>query len=364
MRVVICNNMVTPYTNRLFNDLVDRGIELHVLSCTLRETNRKWSGDYAKKYDHVVLTGFEYVLNGPTRVIHFNPGLWRALGHFKPELITINGIYPTMLVAVLWSLVHRIPMALLTDGWRLTMPQSIFHRVVRPFVVGRCRAIICTSEKGRQFFIEEGVDPKRIFVAHLAPAWDAPAELPDFDNRPYHLLWCGRFDDPFKNPSFFVDLAVQLKRCLTDLRIRVIGDGPLLHQFLNDLSRAGVNFDHTAYVPPEEIAKVFVSARMLVMPSIVEAWGLVCNEAMQCGTPCLVSPNTGVANELVVHGQSGFVLNLDVKQWTDAIARTVTNRASWTALSNAAVQSAARYDSRSASKKYLEGFIFAARGSS
>ena len=338
IRVVICNNMVTPYTNRLFNDLVDRGIELRVVSCTLRETNRQWSGDYAKKYDHVVLRGIKFVLNSPSRTIHFNLGLWRALGRFKPELVTINGIYPTMLIAALWSLVHRIPLAFLTDGWRLTMPQSIFHRAVRPFVVGRCRAVICTSEKGRQFFVEEGLDPKRIFVAHLAPAWDAPTERPDFDNRPYHLLWCGRFDDQTKNPAFFIDLASQLKERLIDLRIEVIGDGPLLQQCLDGLSRAGINFDHTTYVPPEKIAEVFASARMLALPSTAEAWGLVCNEAMQCGTPCVVSPNTGVANELVVHGQSGFVLDLDLKQWADAIASIVTNRASWIALSNAAIQ--------------------------
>lgn len=218
-RVVICNNMVTPYTNRLFNDLIDRGLELHVVSCTLRERNRKWSGNYAKKYDHVVLRGIEYTLKGSSRIIHFNPGLWRTLSRLKPDLVTINGVYPTMLLAVLWGLVHRIPLAFQTDGWRLTMPQSIFHRIVRPFVVGRCAAIICTSEKGRQFFKEEGFEPGRIFVSHLVPAWDAPTELPDFDHRPYHLLWCGRFDDPLKNPEFFVGLASKLKNQLSNLRI-------------------------------------------------------------------------------------------------------------------------------------------------
>src|SRR5690242_2522882 len=203
MRVVVCNNMVSPYTNRLFNYIQGRGVDLHVISCTLREENRGWSGDYAKKYDHAILKGIQYRISG-SRIIHLNWGMWRTLSRLQPELVTINGLYPTMLIAALWSFIHRTPMAFLTDGWALTMPQTILHRVVRPFVVAASRAVICTSEKGRRFFAEEGIDSKRLFVSHLVPAWDSPAELPDFDQRPYHLLWCSRLDDPDKNPTFFV----------------------------------------------------------------------------------------------------------------------------------------------------------------
>jgi glycosyltransferase involved in cell wall biosynthesis len=360
MRVAVCNNMVSPYTNRLFNYIEDRGIDLHVISCTLREKNRGWSGNYAKKYEHVVLKGIQYRITG-SRIIHLNWGMWRTLSRLQPELVTINGLYPTMLIAAFWSLIHRTPMAFLTDGWRLTMPQSILHRVVRPFIVARSRAIICTSEKGRRFFTEEGVDSKRVFVSHLVPAWDSPAELADFDQRPYHLLWCSRLDDPDKNPSFFVDLATSLNKRISDLRVRVVGDGPLRQKMLDDLSRAGVNFDYLAYVPPEEIAEIFASARMLVLPSKREPWGLVCNEAMQCGTPCLVSPFTGVADELVINGQSGFVRDLDTQQWEDAVATTILNRTTWVEMSKAAIGSVGRYDLESSGNKYIEGFTFAMR---
>src|SRR5581483_4758222 len=127
-RVVVCNNMVTPYTNRLLNCIADSGVDLHVVSCTLREANRKWTGNYTKKYDHVILKGIQFRL-AASRIIHVNFGMWHALSRLKPDLVTVNGIYPTMLIAVLWSLIHRIPFAFLTDGWRLTMPRSILHRI-------------------------------------------------------------------------------------------------------------------------------------------------------------------------------------------------------------------------------------------
>lgn len=360
-RVAFCNNMVSPYTNRLFNYIATSGVvDLHVVSCTAREKNRNWTGRYAQKYDHIILKGIEFAL-APSRIVHINIGMWRTLNRLKPDVVSINGIYPTMLVAVLWSLAHRIPFTFSTDGWRLIMPRSIFHRVVRWFVFGRCQAAMCIGEKGRRFLVEEGIDPKRVFVSHLTPAWDAPAELPAFDRRPFHLLWCGHLAEPPKNPAFFVSVVMQLKKRIPDLRVRIVGDGPLRQKSLDDLSNAGVNFEYSAFIPPEQIAPIFATARMLAFPSTYEAWGLVCNEAMQCGTPCIVSRFTGVADDLVVNEESGFVHDLDVDQWVETIARVTTDRASWTAMSEAVVRSIARFDLKSSGDRYIEAFVFAAR---
>ena len=38
--VVVFKNMVSPYTNRLFNDLIDAGVNLKVASCVEQEANR------------------------------------------------------------------------------------------------------------------------------------------------------------------------------------------------------------------------------------------------------------------------------------------------------------------------------------
>ena len=46
------NNMVTPYTDRLFTRLKSDGLELAVVSCTRAERNRSWSLSAAKPYAH------------------------------------------------------------------------------------------------------------------------------------------------------------------------------------------------------------------------------------------------------------------------------------------------------------------------
>jgi len=351
-----------PYTNRLFNYISDsKAIDLNVVSCTERETIRTWSVDYTKNYRHQVLKGIEVPLRS-TRIAHINSGMWSALSKANPDVVAINGIYPTMIIAAAWALSHRVPLTFLADGWRHTMPQSLYHRIIRPLIVSRCASIICASKKGRQYFVDEGVDARRIFVAPLVPAWPAPAQVPDFDQRRYHLLWCGRLNDSPKNAGFFIDLAIALQTRIPDFRCRIVGDGPMRQELFARLSKAGVAFDYTANVQPEEMGQVFVTARVLVLPSKLEAWGLVCNEAMQCGTPAVVSCYTGVADQLVVDGKTGFVLDLNLGQWVETIENVATNRSVWTKLSKAAQKMSANYDIQNSANNYIDGLLFAATG--
>ena len=360
IRAAICNNMVTPYTNRLFNHIFGtRRLELDVISCTVREGIRTWAGDYSKSYRHVILKGFEIPLR-TTRISHINSGMWSALSNSNPDVVAINGIYPTMIIAAAWARAHRVPLTFVTDGWRHTMPHSLYHRMIRPLILNHCASIICASEKGRRYFMDLGVDPRQIFIAPLTPAWDAPGEVPGFEERRWHLVWCGRLNDSPKNIGFFVELAIAMQKRLSDFQCRVIGDGPLRPWMLHRLSEAGVKFDYTANIPPDKMANEFSQSRMLALPSKLEAWGLVCNEAMQCGTPCIVSHFTGVADELVKDGDSGFVLPLNVVEWTQKIAPPVTDPLIWTKLSEAARRVSALFKVETSAEKYIDGLLFAA----
>jgi glycosyltransferase involved in cell wall biosynthesis len=361
-RIAICNNMVTPYTNRIFNHVVDRyGLDLTVISCAAREKNRQWSQRYAVQYRHVLLRGIEFDLPG-SRTAHINAGMWRSLARLSPDVVAINGIYPTMLVAALWACAHRKPLVFLTDGWAIMMPQGILHRVTRPLVVGRCRSIICASQKGRDFFLQQGSDPGRIFVANIVPAWSGPGDIPGFALRRYDLLWCGRVNDERKNWPFFVRLVLELKRRVPALSVRIIADSPSPPKELDQLSAAKVAFEYSPHIPPDEISSVFTAARVLALPSKSDAWGLVCNEAMQCGTPCIVSPFVGAAGELVLDEACGFVRPLQVEQWAAAISLLISDPARWSAMSRAGVQATSQFSLDRSAQRYVEGLNFAAAG--
>ena len=332
-RVVFFNNIVTPYTNRLFNAVAAAGIDLTVVSAAATEPNRAWGTIAASDYNHIVLPGRRVKL-GAGRFAYINSEIIGTLNRLKPDLLIINGFYPTMLFAALWAMLTRTRLALSIDGWAETMPQSIYHRIVRPFVVRRCRAIISCGKKGRDFFVAMGVAAERIHIVPLIPAWDGPAVVADARARPDHLLWCGHLNDDVKNAKFLVAVCQKLVPDFPGLRVHIVGQGPAEAATLAHLRQAGVDVTHDRAVSWDRMRDVFSNARLLVFPSLWEPWGLVCNEAMQCGTPALVSPHVGAGDDLVRSGDTGAVLPLEAELWAEQATTLLRDEAMWRRLSD------------------------------
>ena len=328
------NNMVTPYTRRLFDRLSADGLGLAVVSCTLSERNRRWRLTGESGFHHEILPGMTVEV-GPRRFAHLNRGIFRALSRLRPRLLVLNGFYPSMLLGLLWARLTRTPIALRVDGGTDDMPMSPYHRLFRPMLLRQCGAVLTCGAKGAAFFRDAGIDERRIFRMPLVPAWDGPNAAPDMASRCYDLLWVAEISDAVKNAGFFVRVAVRLNDMRPGLRVRIVGTGPDQQEMIAALTEAGVAFRHDEIVPWDEMSAIFCDARLLLLPSWREPWGLVCNEAMQCGTPCLVSPHVGAADDLVIDGVTGRVLPLEVERWVEAAAQLLDDPAAWRRLSEA-----------------------------
>ncbi|MES2043248.1 MAG: glycosyltransferase family 4 protein [Pseudomonadota bacterium] len=328
------NNMVTPYTRRLFDRLNADGLGLAVVSCTRSERNRRWRLAGESGFRHEVLPGVQVEV-GPRRFAHLNRGIFRTLSRLRPRLLVLNGFYPSMLLGLLWARLTRTPVALRVDGGANDMPMSAYHRLFRPMLLRRCRAVLTCGAKGAAFFRDAGVEERRIFHMPLVPAWDGPGAVPDRASRGYDLLWAAEISDAVKNAGFFAEVAVRLNGIRPGLRVRVVGTGADQQAMIATLAEAGVAFRHDETVPWDEMQAVFCDARLLLLPSRREPWGLVCNEAMQCGTPCLVSPFVGAADDLVIDRVTGRVLPLEVERWAEAAAQLLDDPVTWSRLSEA-----------------------------
>lgn len=328
------NNMVTPYTRRLFDRLSADGLGLAVVSCTRSERNRRWRLAGESGFRHEVLPGVQVEV-GPRRFAHLNRGIFRTLSRLRPRLLVLNGFYPSMLLGLLWARLTRTPVALRVDGGAGDMPMSPYHRLFRPMLLRRCRAVLTCGAKGAAFFRDAGIDERRIFRMPLVPAWDGPPAAPDMASRGYDLLWVAEISDAVKNAGFFAEVAVRLNGIRPGLRVRVVGTGADQQAMIATLTEAGIAFRHDETVPWDEMQAVFCDARLLLLPSRREPWGLVCNEAMQCGTPCLVSPFVGAADDLVIDRVTGRVLPLEVACWAEAAAQLLDDPVTWSRLSEA-----------------------------
>lgn len=106
-----------------------------------------------------------------------------------------------------------------------------------------------------------------------------------------------------------------------DIRLLVIGDGPLYENIKEFLEKDGLKekIILTGKVPFERIPKYMNRLRLLVMPSLSEGLPATLLEAMACGTPVLATP-AGAIVDVITNGKTGFLLQ---DNSCEAIARGI-----------------------------------------
>lgn len=81
--------------------------------------------------------------------------------------------------------------------------------------------------------------------------------------------------------------------------------------------------------------EVYAAANVMVLPSYIDTWGLVVNEAFACQLPAIVSDRVGCAPDMITDGLTGTVVpagNVQrlaeaVDYWTHGRDEAATRRA-------------------------------------
>lgn len=87
-------------------------------------------------------------------------------------------------------------------------------------------------------------------------------------------------------------------------KLIVIGEGPERNQ-LKQLSE-GMNIEFLGEQPKKEIMKYMLSMKILVLPSLSEAFPNVVLEAMSAGMP-VIATNVGGIPDMITHGETGYL---------------------------------------------------------
>jgi len=205
----------------------------------------------------------------------------------------------------------------------------MFRRVDKFFYIGRAN---------RQLYEESGVEGQKLFPAPYAVdnnrfAMQAASLRPEravlrarwgIPEEAFCVLFCGKLI-PKKRPLDLVAAARVLleKKEVEKLHLLFVGSGVLGAKLRRAcrvafdaeglLSCARFGRTHDGSVLPSasfagflnqtEISRAYVAADCLVLPSDYgETWGLVVNEALASGLPCLVSQACGCAGEFPGNG--------------------------------------------------------------
>ncbi|MGB5806694.1 glycosyltransferase [Castellaniella sp.] len=111
------------------------------------------------------------------------------------------------------------------------------------------------------------------------------------------LLSVGRLAEE-KNHAGLLRAFARLAPQYPDVRLWVVGDGPLRDALLRQRAALGLN-DRVAFLGVrQDVPDLMRAADVFVLPSRFEGFGLVVAEAMACGTPVVATDAGGVAEVL------------------------------------------------------------------
>ena len=344
MRVAMVTNIPAPYRLPVYERLAAQpGVELCVFFFSGREPDRKWALP-AGKFKQVFLQENFFSVRG--RFIHFNPDLWKQLRLMRPDVVITTGFNPSHLIAFVYAVIHRIRHIPMTDGTRDSESTlSLLHRAVRCLVYRCSSAFIGASDGAVALYKSYGVAANRIFKSHLCANNAAFVDAWRSEKR-FDFIFCGRFV-AIKNPFFAIDVACLVaKRLGRKVSILFVGDGELRTEIraATDAVSDVVAAEFAGFATQEQLPGHYGAARIFLFPTQWDPWGVVANEACAAGLPVLVSPVAGSAGELVIDGQNGYVLPLDLGRWAGAATRLLSDPVLYAAMSLRGRQRVAEYN--------------------
>lgn len=242
-----------------------------------------------------------------------------TLGAMAPSVVAVPGwSHRGALAALLWCLRSGTPAVLMSDSTERDHRRRAWQEAAKRRIVALCGSAFVAGTRQRDYLARLGMPPARVCLgfdvvdnAHFSAGADrarqdeaatrARLSLPGR----YILTVCRFVED--KNVLGLIEAYDRYR-----IRARggawplvIAGDGPLrpvIERMIADRN-LGAQVHLPGFRQYQELPACYGLAGVFVLPSTMEPWGLVVNEAMAAGLPVLVSDRCGCADDLV--GRNG-----------------------------------------------------------
>jgi len=342
LKLVIVTNIPAPYRLPIYEYLNNRyKNNFLVIYCSKKESNRKWNlGTF--KFNYLFLKENVKEKKDGFNFIHNNPDVFHELKKYNPDVIITTGFNPTHIYAWIYAKLFRTKHICMTDGWIYSEKNlSIIHKIIRKIIFKSSSAFIGASKNSLDLYRSYNIKEEKLFQSHLCI---------DNDN--------GQFTDR-KLPLFFADVAYELSKSIKNLKILILGDGPLKKEFFTKLDSFGLDYHYVGFVTQSELPQLYSKAKLFLFPTKLDAWGVVVNEAMASGTPVVTTPFAGVVNDLLIDGNNGFVLPIDSALWSEKIEKVLSSEKVWNNLSKNAIKTVQAFNFDVAAKGIIDASEYA-----
>jgi glycosyltransferase involved in cell wall biosynthesis len=286
-----------------------------------------WDSDLLNGYASVFLSKVSFGAASSPQWVS-SRGLGRALRELRPSAVLLPGrafFFDWAAFCIAVSL--RIPIFFrgeVTDhdrdrGWQ----RSLIRDGVLKGYYKKCRKLLYIGRQAYEHYRRLGVEESRLISspycvdtaffpvdeenhARMRSLMRGTLKIQDYEKV---VLYSGKFV-PKKGVDFFVLAMRRLPREIRKKLVFVfVGNGPLKDRVQRmALESPALRAYFVGFKNQKDLSAYYHAADLLVLPSVYgETWGLVVNEALHHGVPCVVSDRVGCAPDLIDPGVTGEI---------------------------------------------------------
>jgi len=319
-KILLVTNIPNPYRLALFNELNRQmkaaGFDLKIIFGSAGYKRRQFKLDLSEAgFSFEVLDSHTLNVGNREKTLVTYRGLGKQLRKEGRCILIVSGF--SMATMKIWLRSFFIPTHYLIWSGSVEFPgwyDSALRRFFRKLFVRRASAFIAYGSLAKDYFKKLGAQPDRIFIALNTVDVDFFAEethklrasLPSMGKK--HLLYVG-YLEPRKNVDNLVAIAGKLAARRKDFILDIVGAGSQL-EALKERAEALQLTDcirFHGFRQKEELPGFFARATCFLFQTDFDIWGLVLNEAMAAGLPCISSDKAGATGDLVQEGKNGYV---------------------------------------------------------
>jgi len=122
------------------------------------------------------------------------------------------------------------------------------------------------------------------------------------------VLYVGKLDY-HKGFNTLIESFVRVIGDIPDAKLLIVGDGPMKKniEYLIDIFSLRDSVILAGRVSEEDLPKYYAASNLVVLPSLMEGFGIVLLEAMASGKPCIAT-NVGGTEDVVVDNETGLII--------------------------------------------------------
>tara|TARA_Y100001968_G_scaffold276526_1_gene270860 strand:- start:426 stop:1583 length:1158 start_codon:yes stop_codon:yes gene_type:complete len=331
MKVLFVLRRIGPYHHSRFTAAVNAGIDLIVVETRPNSKEYPWEFNSLSRYKKISFPA-SFTTESDLKNKELDNLFQQILNKYKPNVAVSAGWSDRSYMRLLISCYKRkIPITVVSDSRDCDKSRPRVKELIKRILIRGYHSSLVAGKESKEYLIKLGFSSSAIFQP-----WDVvdnvffkEAFTGKEINLPPHFLCVGRFLER-KNHVTILNSYAKYQSNNGKFGLKLIGSGPLELR-IRDLIKKLPNPKSVTIEPFQQLKELSISykkAYAFILASTQDTWGLVINEAMASGLPCIVSNSCGCATDLIKNKVSGFTFNpLDSDRLTE-IMHLIENQSS------------------------------------